>query len=95
MCKVHAKIQPHMATKHVYTPCCLCTECVQALLDVYTIKREVGRLEHIKVGCVGDLANGRTVRSLCMLLSQYPDVTFFFVSPENVRMRDDIKVGPR
>lgn len=60
---------------------------------MYTIKREVGRLENIKLGLVGDLANGRTVRSLCMLLSQYSNVQYFFVSPENVRMRDDIKVS--
>ena len=34
----------------------------QALLDTYTIKREIGRLENFKIGMVGDLANGRTVR---------------------------------
>jgi aspartate carbamoyltransferase catalytic subunit len=35
----------------------------QALLDVYTIQREIGRLDNIRIGMVGDLANGRTVRS--------------------------------
>lgn len=50
--------------------------CVQALLDVYTIQREVGRLENIRIGLVGDLANGRTVRSLAYLLSMYPGMTF-------------------
>jgi aspartate carbamoyltransferase catalytic subunit len=44
----------------------------QALLDVYTIKREVGRLDNIKIGMVGDLLNGRTVRSLAYVLSLYP-----------------------
>ena len=34
---------------------------MQALLDTYTIKREIGRLENFKIGMVGDLANGRTV----------------------------------
>lgn len=63
----------------------------QALLDLYTIKREIGRLEDIKVGMIGDLANGRTVRSLCMCLSMYKNVTVYFVAPEVVRMRDDIK----
>ncbi|KAG2435363.1 hypothetical protein HXX76_007436 [Chlamydomonas incerta] len=63
----------------------------QALLDLYTIQREIGRLENIKVGMVGDLANGRTVRSLCMCLSMYPGVEIFFVAPEVVRMRDDVK----
>ncbi|GIL83402.1 hypothetical protein Vretimale_11231 [Volvox reticuliferus] len=63
----------------------------QALLDLYTIQREIGRLEGIKVGMVGDLANGRTVRSLCMLLSMYNDVQVYFVAPEVVKMRDDVK----
>ncbi len=44
----------------------------QALLDVYTIQREVGRLDNISIGMVGDLLNGRTVRSLTMVLSMYP-----------------------
>mmetsp|Transcript_9496 Transcript_9496/g.20235 ORF Transcript_9496/g.20235 Transcript_9496/m.20235 type:complete len:354 (+) Transcript_9496:161-1222(+) len=63
----------------------------QALLDVYTIKREIGRLENFKIGMVGDLANGRTVRSLCMLLSMYKNIKMYFVAPEVVKMRDDIK----
>jgi aspartate carbamoyltransferase catalytic subunit len=41
---------------------------------------------------VGDLANGRTVRSLCMLLSMYPGIKMYFVAPEVVKMKDDIKV---
>lgn len=42
---------------------------------------------------MGDLANGRTVRSLCMLMAMYDNIEFIFVSPPNVRMRDDIKVS--
>ena len=63
----------------------------QALLDMYTIQREIGRLEEIAVALVGDLANGRTVRSLCYLLAKYEDVKIYFVAPEVVRMKDDIK----
>lgn len=63
----------------------------QALLDVYTIQREIGRLEHFHIGLVGDLANGRTVRSLAYVLSMYPGVKMFFVAPDVVRMKDDIK----
>jgi len=40
---------------------------------------------------VGDLANGRTVRSLAYLLGKYRDIRIVFVSPDNVKMRDDIK----
>ncbi|KAH7565161.1 hypothetical protein ACOSQ2_020989 [Xanthoceras sorbifolium] len=63
----------------------------QALLDVYTIEREIGKLDGIKVGLVGDLANGRTVRSLAYLLAKYQDVKIYFVSPDIVKMKDDIK----
>lgn len=63
----------------------------QALLDVYTIEREIGKLDGIKVGLVGDLAYGRTVRSLAYLLAKYHDVKIYFVSPDVVRMKNDIK----
>src|SRR5712692_2714488 len=42
----------------------------QALLDLYTIRDELGRIDGISVAMVGDLANGRTVRSLTYLLSK-------------------------
>ncbi len=54
----------------------------QALLDVYTIQKEIGRLDNIKVGLVGDLANGRTVRSLAYLLSKFKNVQLFFIAPD-------------
>eukprot|EP00798_Chlamydomonas_sp_ICE-L_P014676 gene14676-20711_t len=63
----------------------------QALLDGYTIKREIGRLDNINVGMVGDLANGRTVRSLAELLALYDGVKIYFVAPDVVKMKDDIK----
>lgn len=63
----------------------------QALLDVYTIEREIGKLDGIKVGLVGDLAYGRTVRSLANLLANYKDVKIYFVSPDVVKMKDDVK----
>lgn len=63
----------------------------QALLDLYSIKKELGHLDKVKIGMVGDLLNGRTVRSLCYLLSMYPDTQVYFVSPPVVRMKDDIK----
>ncbi|KAJ0988212.1 hypothetical protein J5N97_006568 [Dioscorea zingiberensis] len=63
----------------------------QALLDVYTIAREIGRLDGIRLALVGDLANGRTVRSLAYLIAMYKDVKIYFVSPDVVKMKDDIK----
>ena len=68
----------------------------QALLDVYTIQKE--RLPHglgidgATIALVGDLANGRTARSLATILaSNYKDVHLIFVAPDVVRMGDDIK----
>lgn len=63
----------------------------QALLDTYTIQRELGKIDGVKVGLVGDLANGRTVRSLAAMLTRFEGVELVFVAPEVVRMRDDIK----
>ncbi|MDP6779607.1 MAG: aspartate carbamoyltransferase [Candidatus Latescibacteria bacterium] len=63
----------------------------QALLDMYTIQKEIGRLDGISVAMVGDLANGRTVRSLAYLLAKYDDMKIYFVAPDVVRMKEDIK----
>ena len=63
----------------------------QALLDVYTIKRELARLENLTVALVGDLANGRTARSLAYLLSMYKGVKLVFVAPPVAAMGEDIK----
>jgi len=63
----------------------------QALLDIYTIQRELGRIEGLKIAMVGDLANGRTVRSLSYLLAKFKDISIYFVAPPEVRMKDDIK----
>ncbi len=63
----------------------------QALLDLYTIYREIGRVDNFKIAFVGDLASGRTVRSLCYLLGKFSNIEIIFVSPENLKMREDIK----
>jgi aspartate carbamoyltransferase catalytic subunit len=63
----------------------------QALLDLYTIQREIGRLNGIRVAMVGDLKYGRTVRSLAYLLAKFEDVRMSFVAPGICRIGDDIK----
>jgi len=57
----------------------------QALLDLFTIKEELGRINGLKIAMVGDLRYGRTVHSLTQLLTQY-DVSLRFVSPEILRL---------
>jgi len=63
----------------------------QALLDVYTIRRELGRLANVRVALVGDLAHGRTARSLAYLMAMFPGASLVFVAPDVVRMGPDIK----
>jgi len=64
----------------------------QALLDLYTIYREFERIENLKIAIVGDLASGRTARSLCYLLGKLlGNCEIIFISPENLKMKDDIK----
>jgi len=62
----------------------------QALLDLYTIKKELGRLDHLRVGLAGDLRNGRTVRSLALLLSRFSANELVLISPPALRMGADI-----
>lgn len=61
----------------------------QALLDLYTIKDELGALRGLHVAMVGDLRFGRTVHSLTRLLAQY-DVQLTYVSPEILRLPLDL-----
>lgn len=57
----------------------------QAMLDVFTIREELGTVQGIVITFVGDLKNGRTVHSLARLLAHY-SVKIHYVSPESLRM---------
>ncbi len=57
----------------------------QALLDAFTIREELGRLDNITVTMLGDLKYGRTVHSLARLLALY-NVKLNYVAPEMLRM---------
>ncbi len=57
----------------------------QALLDLYTLQKELGGVNGKKVAFVGDLKYGRTVHSFSQLLSLY-DVELFLVSPPQLQM---------
>ncbi|MDF7807315.1 aspartate carbamoyltransferase [Pontiellaceae bacterium B12219] len=65
----------------------------QALLDVYTLRRSfenIGGIDGKHVVFVGDLARGRTVRSLAWMLSLYKDMTLYFIAPESLQIGQDI-----
>lgn len=63
----------------------------QALLDLYTIQSEKGRVSDLTVVIGGDLKNGRTARSLAMMLSHYKGNKIRFVSTPEFQVGTDIK----
>jgi aspartate carbamoyltransferase catalytic subunit len=62
----------------------------QALLDLYTIHKEIGSINGLRIAMVGDLAQGRTVRSLTYLLSKFQNIRIYFVAPPLLKMKGDI-----
>ena len=62
----------------------------QTLLDMMTIRRRKGRLDHLTIGFCGDLKFGRTVHSLIKSLSRLPGMRFVLISPEELRVPDYI-----
>ena len=62
----------------------------QALLDLYTIRREIGHIDGLNIALAGDLRYGRTVHSLAYALSNYRDITLYLISPEALRMRREV-----
>ena len=63
----------------------------QALLDLYTIQHELGRLDGLRVALVGDLRFGRAARSLALLFQVTQGTELVFVSPAAVPMGDDVR----
>jgi len=61
----------------------------QALLDLYTILKEKGSLEGLKVAMVGDLKYGRTVHSLSYALSPFSP-EYIYCSPDALKMPDKV-----
>ena len=62
----------------------------QTLTDLLTIRSLKGRLNNFTIGLCGDLKFGRTVHSLINALSRYDNITFIFVSPEELRIPEYI-----
>ena len=63
----------------------------QALGDIYTISKELGKVDGLKIALVGDLLYGRTVHSLLPLLGLYKNITAHLVSPPQLRMPEEYK----
>jgi len=63
----------------------------QTLTDLLTIHREKGRLDNFTIGFCGDLKFGRTVHSLVNALSRYENISFVFISPEELKLPRYVK----
>ncbi|OGE76069.1 MAG: aspartate carbamoyltransferase [Candidatus Doudnabacteria bacterium RIFCSPHIGHO2_02_FULL_48_21] len=63
----------------------------QALGDIYTLKKEFGKIEGLKIAMAGDLKFGRTVHSLLPMISLYKDVSVYLVSPPQLRFPEEYK----
>ncbi len=61
----------------------------QTLLDLYTIRKELGRIDGHTIALAGDLRYSRTTRSLSRALCHY-DVKLILNSPEQLRMKKDL-----
>jgi len=61
----------------------------QALLDIFTIKKELGKLDGLTVAMSGDLRFGRTVHSLVYLLRHF-DMKLVFIAPDQLKMPENI-----
>ena len=61
----------------------------QALTDLYTVQKEKGKIDGLKIALVGDLRYGRTVHSLAYALSLY-NIELYLISPESLRMRNEV-----
>jgi aspartate carbamoyltransferase catalytic subunit len=62
----------------------------QALLDLYTIERELGGIDGVVIAFVGDLANSRSIRSLGYFLAKYSGIKIHCVAPPPLGMREDM-----
>ena len=60
-------------------------------MDVFTIRDEIGTVNHLTITMVGDLKHGRTVHSLARILTLYDGIKFRFVSPPTLKMPQEVK----
>lgn len=62
----------------------------QALLDIFTIHSELGRIDNLEVVLIGDLRFGRTVHSLSKMFCKFKNITLHLVAHTSLKMPDDV-----
>jgi len=63
----------------------------QALLDIYTIYKEKGSLDNLRIAMIGDLLNGRTIHSLLNVLSLYKNTHLYLIAPKQLGLPEKYK----
>ncbi|MEM9243360.1 MAG: aspartate carbamoyltransferase [Pseudomonadota bacterium] len=62
----------------------------QTLLDLFSIRESQQRLENLHIAFVGDLKYGRTVHSLAKTCARYPNIRFYFVAADALKLPEHI-----
>jgi len=62
----------------------------QAMIDLYTIWREFGKVDGIHVAVIGDLKHGRAAASFVYGISKFDNVALSLVSPTSLRVRKEV-----
>jgi aspartate carbamoyltransferase catalytic subunit len=61
------------------------------MIDMYTIHRELGRIDGLHVAMVADIAHARLMTSLCHAFGLYNDIKLSMISPAQLRMRPEVR----
>jgi aspartate carbamoyltransferase catalytic subunit len=62
----------------------------QALLDTFTIRTELGRIDGLTIGLVGDLVHGRAAHSVALCLARFRDITLHLIAPRELQMEAEM-----
>ena len=89
---------PYVASQNAYVPIINAGDGghhhpTQTLTDLFTIKREKGRLHDLTIGFCGDLKFGRTVHSLITAMARYENIRFILIAPEELKLPGYIRYG--
>jgi len=63
----------------------------QSFIHLYCIEKLKGGIDGVSIAFIGDLINSRTIRSLTYFLAKYSGIRLYFVSPRQLKMKDDVK----
>lgn len=63
----------------------------QALLDLYTIQKELGKIDGLKIAFLADMRFQRNIHSLCYIFPAYKNIKLYLIGPAELRLPDEYK----